>query len=128
MTYARAIYGNMHAQTESLCCEKCGRPSSVKVGELEVRVKGFKWKERYIALTELETVVLRMLVQGFGHPVHRTRIYNNVYSADDGGPDDKITDVRICHIRRKIKAAKIPFEIKTVRGVGFELLALNVVN
>jgi DNA-binding response OmpR family regulator len=125
----RAIYGDTFSQTEALCCETCGRPKPVAIKGIEFEVKGVRFEGRELPFTVLETELFRMLAKSFGHVCHKSRLHNALYASDEnGGPGMKIMDVLVCYIRKKLKAAQVPLEIKTVWGVGFQLLALRVEN
>jgi DNA-binding response OmpR family regulator len=127
--YHRAVHGGEYAQTEGLCCETCGRAHPVAAAGISLKPKGFDYQGRHVPLSIGETEVFRLLAKGFGEVVHKARVHASIYSADEnGGADPKILDIRMCNIRKKIKAAAVPLEIKTVWGVGYQLLALPVGN
>lgn len=129
MKYQRAVHGDTFAQTERLCCETCGQLKSTSVGDVEIGANGVEYKGQFVPMTICETEVFRRLATCFGKVVHKGRMHRALYAADpNGGPDVKILDIWICKIRKKLKAAAVPLEIKTVWGVGYQLLALPVGN
>ena len=76
------------------------------------------YKNRRIVLTEGEWKVLLCLGQAHGEPVSR-EVLRELFDACDGN----ITDVYICHLRRKLEE---PFGVKlirTVRGKGYAISA-----
>lgn len=55
-------------------------------------------------------------------PVSHRAIWSNVFEHDNGDmPENKIKDVVVCNIRRRLRQAEAPDGLKTVWGKGYEL-------
>lgn len=102
-------------------CPCCGKPlphngvffdhihGSVAVNGIVAR--GFTPKQ----LTFLEAVV-----RDIPRPVPRERIHLRMYGeCQDGGPYEKIFDIYVCNVRKKLAAAKSHLHILTVRHGGY---------
>lgn len=74
----------------------------------------------FAVLTGSETTILRELIARFPAVASKERLYNALYALDiDGGAQEKIVDVMICKIRKKL--APLGIEITTSWGQGFAL-------
>ncbi|MBQ8850306.1 MAG: winged helix-turn-helix transcriptional regulator [Clostridia bacterium] len=75
------------------------------------------YKDKRIVLTEGEWKVLLCLGQAHGEPVSREAL-RELFDASDGN----ITDVYICHLRRKLEE---PFGVKLIRTVRCKGYAIS---
>lgn len=75
-------------------------------------------------LTQREFALLEYLMRHAGKTVSRERIIDNAW-----GPASDITsnavDVYVGYLRKKINAVTDKLEIRTVRGIGFKMMALE---
>jgi DNA-binding response OmpR family regulator len=77
---------------------------------------------RDIALTERETSMLEVLLRADGEPVTKEALLELVWGAEfDGEPN--IVEVYVLRLRRKLDEPFDTRSIRTVRGVGYQLLA-----
>ena len=79
------------------------------------------YKGHAIELTNKERSVLEVLVRARGKVVSKDALIPQVWGIDFDG-DANIADVYIGYIRRKFKQVDKQNMIKTVRGVGYQLL------
>lgn len=80
---------------------------------------GIEWQSDY-KLTATEARIASFLYTRCGKTVRRESIYMDAYSGCDEGPGDKIIDIFICKIRKKLKGHP-EFTIETVRGTGYSM-------
>lgn len=78
---------------------------------------GIDWQAEY-GLTRKESRIAAYLYSKLGKTAYKRPIYSDCYS-DADGPDEKIIDIFICKIRKKL--ANSPFTIETVWGVGYRM-------
>ena len=103
-----------------LCCDKCGRPFEEAMQKHGIAIS-FRtlWRdEQSITLSDREYQIVETLLKSYPHPVHKERIFLNVW----GGTSDvqlKTIDVFICKLRKKL--ALVGTGIKTIHGMGFRL-------
>jgi two-component system cell cycle response regulator CtrA len=100
-------------------CEQVIRvgPLSFDMDSLEVTFNG-----RRIGLTKRECDILEILVQRKNKAVSKNTIMTHLYALERDEPDSKIVDVFICKLRRKLHNAGVPNLIKTVWGIGYQLV------
>lgn len=73
-------------------------------------------------LTEAERRMLLALQRAGDAGATKDRVMAAMYSDHVGDePGVKILDVRVCHIRRKLEAAKAPYWIETIHSTGWVL-------
>lgn len=89
-------------------------PLSVDLNQRRVEVEG-----REVLLTCKEFDLLRVLLERPGDVVNRTEIMHQVWGHDGEG-DTRTLGVHMVSLRRKIA---VPSFIKTVRGVGYRVVA-----
>jgi DNA-binding response OmpR family regulator len=76
-----------------------------------------------IALTPRETAVLECLIKRAGRPVSRDELAACVWGAEPGSRGEtNIVDVYVAYLRRKLKALGQTSILRSVRGVGYELV------
>jgi two-component system cell cycle response regulator CtrA len=83
--------------------------------EQDVRVN-----DRQVRLTRREFEVLEMLMLRPGVLLAKEHLMTKLYGGEDG-PDQKIVDVFVCKLRRKLAAASAADMIRTVWGRGYVL-------
>ena len=86
------------------------------VGERIARYAG-----REIPLTALEFDLLVALARAIGTPVSRSAL-RMIASSRRPLSSERSLDVHMCHLRAKLRAARGPNPIRTVRGVGYMLM------
>jgi DNA-binding winged helix-turn-helix (wHTH) protein len=72
---------------------------------------------QWVALSELDEVIMRRLLQSFGSPVSRQEILSTTWPG--GTRDGKVLDTRMHRLRQRI--APLGLTIHTVRRRGFML-------
>jgi two-component system cell cycle response regulator CtrA len=98
--------------------------SVIKIGELEVDINKHKAKVRddEIHLTMKEYMILELLSLKKGQVLSKGYILSNLYSAIDDEPQEKIIDVFIHKLRKKIEEKTNGKNyIQTVWGCGYKL-------
>lgn len=79
------------------------------------------WRHgRRLGLTDLEFDLLAILVRRAGRPVSREELYRGLCGRPYDGLDRSM-DLRVSHLRRKLRDTDPPGLIITVRGVGYQL-------
>ncbi|KAB7782408.1 helix-turn-helix domain-containing protein [Methylorubrum populi] len=78
-------------------------------------------------LTRRESDFLNVLRAAAPNVVHRERMLIALYGTWDDAPEQKITDVYLCKVRRKLMEAQARIEIETVWGRGWRLSPESVV-
>ncbi len=83
------------------------------------------WPYPGLYLTRREARLLFLLDRRRGHVVHRGNLFAAAYAEvpEDSRPKVKILDVTLAHIRKKLKAAKVPARIEAIFGTGLVLHA-----
>jgi two-component system cell cycle response regulator CtrA len=74
-----------------------------------------------LPLSTIEGRILSRLLRGAGRPVSRESLSRSVYPHPERAASERVIDVHVCHLRRKLRAAlgrSAPL-IRTVRGVGY---------
>lgn len=87
----------------------------IDLGRREVQYAGVQ-----LDLTTGEFELLWVLAKSAGAPVSRADLLRDLRGIDYDGVDRSI-DVRVSQLRRKLSAVGAP-EIKTIRGVGYQLV------
>ena len=77
-----------------------------------------------INLTSVEFTLLEALIHEAGHVVTRERLTETVLGRRLG-PFDRVIDVHVSNVRRKLATAQGGERIKTVRGSGYLFVARN---
>lgn len=98
----------------------------MRIGDLEIDQvsRAVKRGERQIELTNREFALLEFLAQASPKTVTRTALVEHVWNQHfDGGTN--VVNVYINYLRSKIDQPNAPSLIRTVRGVGFALVALE---
>jgi DNA-binding response OmpR family regulator len=98
----------------------------MRIGDLEIDQvsRAVKRGERQIELTNREFALLEFLAQASPKTVTRTALVEHVWNQHfDGGTN--VVNVYINYLRSKIDQPNAPSLIRTVRGVGFALVALD---
>lgn len=77
-----------------------------------------------VPLTEKEAEVMKLLIQNPGTTQHKKHILARVWGSETYG-DENYVEVYISYLRKRLKQAKSSVQIKTVRGLGYKLIAKN---
>lgn len=72
-------------------------------------------------LSRLEADLLNALRGAAPNVVHRERMLLAIYGTWDDAPDQKVLDVRLCKVRRKLMEAQSRIQIETVWGRGWRM-------
>lgn len=75
---------------------------------------------RTASLTERECELLALLLERQGRTVSREQVLTAAWQTA-GEASDNLVDVYVGYLRRKLRAIRAPWEIRTVRGAGFVL-------
>jgi two-component system, cell cycle response regulator CtrA len=97
------------------------------VGELSLDLEARQARVfgRSLNLTGKEFAVLELLTLRRRSVVRKDAMLSQLYSIDEAEPDQKIIDVFICKLRKKLAAVGAPHLISTVWGVGYRLEELG---
>lgn len=76
---------------------------------------------RPLPLSALEGRLLSRLLRHAGRTVTREALYQALYAYAEQAPSERVVDVHVCHLRRKLREAlgDAAPRIRTVRGVGY---------
>lgn len=77
-----------------------------------------------LPLTAKEAEVLQLLMQNPGTTQHKQHILAHIWGAETYG-DENYVEVYISYLRKKLKQPNSRVQIKTVRGLGYKLVAKN---
>ncbi|WP_102223656.1 response regulator transcription factor [Acidimangrovimonas sediminis] len=103
---------------------------SVTVGEVRAFFDGRdpEVSGERVKLSRREHAIFQHLVLSANRVVSRAAIYDAVYGMDDDQPFDKVIDVYICKLRKKISTAAASGHqyIETVYGRGYKFSAAEV--
>lgn len=100
-------------------------PGSLQLGALRVDAgnRMVSWGGREVGLTTAEFDLLSLLALTPGRIVTRERMYRELRGIEFDGVDRSI-DLRVSRVRRKLQRSGAPSDIvKTIRGVGYQLVA-----
>lgn len=101
-------------------------PDTLKVGELELKLKSFEvyYRGKKIPMTQREFKLLRLLAERVNTAVSREEIYSKVWGYSYGEASN-VVDVYIKNIRTKLEDKEHKL-IKTVRGYGYMMVEEDV--
>ncbi len=101
-------------------------PDTLKVGELELKLKSFEvyYRGKRIPMTQREFKLLRLLAERVNTAVSREEIYSKVWGYSYGEASN-VVDVYIKNIRTKLEDKEHRL-IKTVRGYGYMMVEEDV--
>ena len=101
-------------------------PDTLKVGELELKLKSFEvyYRGKRIPMTQREFKLLRLLAERVNTAVSREEIYSKVWGYSYGEASN-VVDVYIKNIRTKLEDKEHKL-IKTVRGYGYMMVEEDV--
>ncbi len=103
---------------------------SVTVGEVEAFFDGRdpEVSGERVRLSRREHAIFQHLVLSANRVVSRAAIYDAVYGMDDDQPFDKVIDVYICKLRKKLSTAAASGHqyIETVYGRGYKFSAADL--
>jgi DNA-binding response OmpR family regulator len=101
-------------------CPTCGKPIDFEDIRLESESGILIGRGRFATLTVKELAVFEILWDRPGKIFSKASLCDQVYSLlSDDGPVEKIIDVFVCKIRKKISGCGITIE--TVWGQGYRL-------
>jgi two-component system cell cycle response regulator CtrA len=94
--------------------------AEIQVGEitLDLNARCAYVHDNKIQLTSKEYQIIELLAINRGKVMSKDTIMNHLYDYD-AVPDQKIIDVFVCKIRRKLQEANAPETISTVWGQGY---------
>ena len=75
-----------------------------------------------LSLTQKEAEVLKLLMQNPGVTQHKTHILAHIWGTETYG-DENYVEVYVSYLRKKLKQLNSRAQIKTVRGLGYKLVA-----
>ena len=101
-------------------------PSSIQVGALRLypAARQARVNDRPLALTVTEFDLLSLLSSRAGEVITKAEISQQVLGKRLG-PHDRSTDVHISNLRRKLEDAGMTQPIRTIRGIGYMLPAVD---
>lgn len=120
------FHGTRHTQTAAHCCSECGQAFDTTLGGVRFNDRHVEYNGHQIRCTHSEGEMLRLLARRFGKTVHRDSLYTHLYNNDDSDVNEKIIQVFICKLRKKLAGTGL--EIKTAWGMGWSLHACAVGN
>ena len=101
-------------------CPTCGKPLDFEGYRLEAEAGIVIGGGKFAALTRRETAIFELLWTRPGRVFTRSQIFDDLYSLLAGdGPEEKILDVYICKLRKKLNG--LGLSIETVWGAGYRL-------
>jgi DNA-binding response OmpR family regulator len=111
----------MAARVRILCRRAAGRPSVLRLGDLEVDCAGRTVRRRgtLLTVTDKEFAVLEYLAIHPGEAVTRSELIEHCWDAS-ADPMSNVVDVVVRRLRRKLGEPEL---VHTVRGRGYRLAA-----
>ena len=107
-------------------CECCGRPLPSKFGGVAIVDGELEWfvdgERRSIYLTKTEAWTMEAILERGGKVTSKEQILNHIEWRLGGGfydVEDKLVDVYICKVRRKLREGGAPVVIETMWGRGY---------
>jgi len=81
--------------------------NQVKIGALVIRLDGRdpEYDGKRVRLSKIESAILDTLARRAGHPVSREALFARVWPDSDKQPFDKVLDVHLHNLRKKLSAA-----------------------
>ncbi len=97
----------------------------VRFGELTVdrKFKTVSFNGDPLPLTPKEVSTLEVLVTHLGKPVHKERIFQNVYGLGQVEVGIGAVETHICRIRKKIMNTSV--KIETIRYFGYQVAEIG---
>jgi two-component system response regulator CpxR len=77
---------------------------------------------RSVDLTSVEFSLLEALVRDGGHVISRERLTETVLGRKVNGPFDRVIDVHVSNLRKKLGGAPGGERIKAIRGAGYQFV------
>jgi DNA-binding winged helix-turn-helix (wHTH) protein len=111
--------GSSHLADDGLVATQIVEPAAAPEIELEPAAQSVLVAGRRAELSRREFALLALLLAHAGQPVSRARIVGTVWNGDCVA---NIVDVYVNYLRRKLGD---PSLIRTVRGVGYQLVAMS---
>ncbi|WP_414155181.1 winged helix-turn-helix domain-containing protein [Pseudomonas sp. BNK-43-a] len=108
-----------------------GRPEDQRAFTTPVRelivdtsTRTVRFKDLHFPLKATSCRLLTLLLRHQGNVVSRTTIYEEIWGYQFN-PGTKIIEVQICYLRKVLKSLQAPFEIRTLRGRGLTIRAVD---
>jgi two-component system cell cycle response regulator CtrA len=108
----------------SHCCPLCGGGLQVHLGVTYHAETGTLISSSYaVTFSGMERNIFALLwKQRAIGPVPKERLFDHLYGGDpNGGPHDKVIEVWVCRIRKKLADAGADIDIKTTYTRGYHL-------
>jgi DNA-binding response OmpR family regulator len=112
----------------AIFCKDCGQPlpgteerALLFDGDLAIELTGLIWSDGKCKLTKAESLTCMALARSFPRPASVDFVMDyleNCKGLNFRAEDDKVIDVFICKVRKKMLDAGCPFHIETTWGVG----------
>jgi DNA-binding response OmpR family regulator len=87
---------------------------------LDLRRRRAEYNGHTIELSPTEFALLEVLMRNEGRVLRQSQILDHVWGYESW-PESNLVPVYVTYLRRKFKSAKVPLNIKSVRGVGYIL-------
>src|SRR3546814_165623 len=110
------------ARISAVSRRACGHADGrVVIGDIVIHLDGREPELKGVPmrLSNRESAIFLLLAKYHGRVVARETIYNAVYGLSDKQPFDKVIDVFICKLRRKLEAGAGHPYIRTIFGRGY---------
>lgn len=114
----------IHARIGAIARRRSGNTANfVIIDGLKVFLDGRdpEFDGKPVRLSQRELAIFTKLAQHHGQVVDKDRIYQSVYAMEDEPPFEKVIDVYICKIRKKLTQVTGTNLIETVYGRGYRL-------
>jgi DNA-binding response OmpR family regulator len=95
---------------------------SITVGDLVLDrdLHTLSLHDRSVPVTAFQFRLMRFLAESVGHLLTRAQILEHVWH-DTSGVPTRAVDVHVAELRKKLTEIDAPFEIVSVRGIGYRL-------
>ncbi|MDQ1615218.1 MAG: two-component system, OmpR family, response regulator [Actinomycetota bacterium] len=118
-------FGELAARLRALLRRgETARPPVLTLGQLELDPARHvvHWEGRLVELTPREFALLDYFMRRPGDVLRRTEILDHVWDYGYDGTSN-VVDVYVAYLRNRLSAVGAPDLIKTVRGVGYQLMS-----
>lgn len=87
----------------------------------EILIKKEEGKEKIVSLTNKESDIFEILLEGNGEAVSKENILERIWKESET-PSSRFVDVHVHNLRSKLQKNNFSGRVETIRGVGYKLV------